>query len=177
MSPYWPGERFGGACTCTLGPNTTRAVDTVASRSSKSGSGWSRIAVSGFARKFWTMTSCRCPYRRCTSRSANRVSTRSGNLSPIPNSSPDVKGTESRPASSRVRSRTSGSLSGELKCASPLASSRSEVVSSMIPMDGATCFNVASWDQLITPGLRCGSNPVPSITCTATARRYSSVVA
>jgi hypothetical protein len=66
-----------------------------------------------------------------------------------------------------------GSLSGAWKCAWPLASSRSEVVSSMMPIDAETCLSVAMSDQLITPGLRWGSSPVASMTWIDTARRYS----
>ena len=40
------------------------AVATLASSSSKLGSGWSRMAVSGLARKFWTMISWICPWAR-----------------------------------------------------------------------------------------------------------------
>ena len=72
-----------------------------------------RIAVSGLARKFWTMTSWTAPKARETWRSAKIVSARSSSVSPMPTSSPVVKGIESRPASSRTRIRTSGSLSGD----------------------------------------------------------------
>ena len=89
----------------------------------------------------------------------------------MPISSPEVNGTDNRPASSRVRSRTSGSLSGEFQCAWPLASSRREVDSSIIPMDAATGLSVAISVQVMTPGLRCGSTPVASMTWIATARR------
>jgi hypothetical protein len=89
----------------------------------------------------------------------------------MPSSNPEVNGTDNRPASSRVRSRTSGSLSGEFQCACPLSSSRREVVSSMIPIDADTGLSVAISVHDITPGLRCGNSPVASITWIATARR------
>ena len=89
----------------------------------------------------------------------------------MPTSSPVVNGIESRPASSRTRSRTSGSLSGEPKCASPLVSkSRREVVSSIIPIEGETGLSRFSSSHDITPGLRCGSSPVSSSTRIAIAR-------
>ncbi len=72
-----------------------------------------RIAVSGLARKFCTMTSCREPYSRIARRIAKIVSTRSARVSPMPTRRPVVNGTPTRPASSSTRSRTAGSLSGE----------------------------------------------------------------
>ena len=51
-------ERFGGTCTRMCGPITSRATATAATYSSTDASGASCIAVRGFARKFWTMTSC-----------------------------------------------------------------------------------------------------------------------
>ena len=82
-----------------------------------------------------------------------------------------VNGTESRPASSSTRSRTAGSLSGEPKCAWPFSvNSRVEVVSSIIPIDGATGLSRWISAQDMTPGLRCGSSPVSSSTRTAMAR-------
>ncbi len=143
-----------------LGPRTIR-VTAIAARYSSSprSSAW-RIAVSGLARKFCTMTSCSPPYRRPTARSANTVSARSTRVSPIPTSSPEVNGTDSRPASSSTRSRTSGSLSGDPKCASPFVSkSRREVVSSIIPIDGDTGLRRVISSHDMTPGLRCGSRP------------------
>ena len=89
----------------------------------------------------------------------------------MPTSSPVVNGIDSRPASSSTRSRTSGSLSGDPKWASPLVSkSRREVVSSIIPIDGETGLSRLSSSHDITPGLRCGSSPVSSSTRTAIAR-------
>ena len=89
----------------------------------------------------------------------------------MPTSSPVVNGMDSRPASSSVRNRTAGSLSGLPKCASPLVSnSRVDVVSSIIPIDGATGLSRDISDQLITPGFRWGSSPVSSSTRIAIAR-------
>ena len=70
-----------------------------------------------------------------------------------------------RPASSSTRSRTAGSLSGLPTCAGTCA-----VVSSIIPIDGATGFSRCSSAHDITPGFRCGSRPVSSSTATAQAR-------
>ncbi len=100
------------------------------------------------------------------------VSARSARVSPIPSSRPVVNGIDSRPASVSVRSRTAGSLSGEPKCAPPgWDHRRLAVVSSIMPMDGATGLSRASSVQLSTPGFRCGSNPVSSSTAMAAARR------
>ncbi len=127
--------------------------------------------MSGLARKFWTITSCRPAYCRATARSAKIVSARSARVSPIPTSRPLVNGIESRPASSSTRSRTAGSLSGEPKWASPRVSNRRrDVVSSIIPIDGDTGLSRFSSSHDITPGLRWGSRPVSSSTRTAIAR-------
>ncbi len=143
----------------------------VARYSSRPRSSACRIAVSGLARKFWTMTSCTAPYAREVARSARIVSARSVSVSPMPTSRPVVNGIDSRPASSSTRSRTSGSLSGEPKWASPLVSnSRREVVSSIIPIEGETGLSRFSSSHDITPGLRCGNSPVSSSTRIAMAR-------
>jgi hypothetical protein len=69
-------------------------------------------------------------------------------------------------------------LSGDLWCASPFVSkSRRDVVSSIIPIDGATGFSRAISAHDITPGLRCGNRPVSSSTRMLMARRYSRVLA
>ena len=82
-----------------------------------------------------------------------------------------MNGTLDRPASSSTRSRTAGSLSGDPKCGLPgSAQSRCEVVSSIIPIDGATGFSRCISLQDMTPGLRCGSRPVSSSTAMAQAR-------
>ncbi len=95
------------------GPSISRATATVAARSPSSASGIRAIAVSGFARKFWMITSWMPPYARATRRIANSVSTRSAGVSPMPTSRPVVNGIAIRPASSSTRRRTAGSLSGE----------------------------------------------------------------
>ncbi len=89
----------------------------------------------------------------------------------MPTSSPVVNGIDSLPASSRTRSRTAGSLSGEPWWARPFsANSRSEVVSSIMPIDGETGLRRFISSQDMTPGLRCGSSPVSSSTRIAIAR-------
>ncbi len=89
----------------------------------------------------------------------------------MPTSRPVVKGTESRPASSSTRSRTAGSLSGDPWWASPrVSNSRRDVVSSIIPSEGATGLSRFISSQDITPGLRWGRSPVSSSTRTAIAR-------
>ena len=70
-----------------------------------------------------------------------------------------------------MRNRTAGSLSGLPKCASPLVSNnRRDVVSNIIPIDGATGFSRDNSDHDITPGFKCGNNPVSSNTPIAIAR-------
>ena len=51
-----------------------------------------------------------------------------------------------------------------------VSNSRRDVVSSIMPIDGATGLSRDSSDQLITPGFRCGSRPVSSSTRIAIAR-------
>ena len=55
-----------------------------------------------------------------------------------------MNGIASRPASSIVRSRTAGTLSGEPWCTPPRSDNRSLDVSSMIPIEALTCFSRAS---------------------------------
>ncbi len=86
-----------------------------------------------------------------------------------------MNGIASRPASAIVRSRTAGTLSGERWCGPPSADRRSDVVSSISPIEALTCLSRARSSYPITPGFRCGSRPVSSITRIATARTYSSV--
>mmetsp|Transcript_4334 Transcript_4334/g.19631 ORF Transcript_4334/g.19631 Transcript_4334/m.19631 type:complete len:247 (+) Transcript_4334:2481-3221(+) len=103
------GVRFGGTWICVTGPKIRRAHAAVHASSSSDGSGQSRMPVFSLARKFWTMTSCTCPrHFRSLSRMAKSASRRSSLVSPIPTSIPDVKGTSSSPARSRVRSRNAG---------------------------------------------------------------------
>lgn len=89
----------------------------------------------------------------------------------MPMSSPLVNGTDERPASSNTRSRTAGSLSGEPKWGPPGSDHRRvAVVSSIMPMEGAT--GLSRWKSVHdrTPGLRCGSRPVSSRMRTDMAR-------
>ena len=53
--------RLGGAWTRAFGPRTRRVTAIAARYSSRSRSSACRIAVSGLARKFWTITSCTAP--------------------------------------------------------------------------------------------------------------------
>ncbi len=112
ISAYSDPTRFGGACSRIFGPSTRRETAIVAARSSRSASGSFAIAVSGFARKFWTITSCTCPSAREADRIAKIDSARSVRFSPMPIRMPVVNGTPTRPASVSARSRTAGSLSG-----------------------------------------------------------------
>ena len=154
-----------------FGPSTIRATATAARYSSRPASGADRIAVSGLDRKFCTMTSWIAPYCRAVRRIANNDSARSAMVSPIPTRIPVVNGIVLRPASSSTRSRSAGSLSGEPKCAPPgSVKILVEVVSSIIPIDGATGLRRCISSQLITPGFRCGSKPVSSSTLIAIAR-------
>ena len=75
---------------------------------------------------------------------ANTDAARSRGSSPIPTRMPVVNGIASLPASSIVRSRTAGRLSGEPKCGPPLPARRSDDVSSISPIDALTCRNRAS---------------------------------
>ena len=50
--------RFGGACRCTVAGSTMRAAAIVHSSSSGGHGSALCIAVPGFGRKFWTITSC-----------------------------------------------------------------------------------------------------------------------
>src|SRR5674476_621576 len=161
-----PGsDRFGGACTLTEGPSRSLVTAIVARYSSSPRSGTERIEVSSLDRKFWTMHSWIEPYSRATLRIARMVSSLSRTVSPMPTRMPVVNGTPTRPASSSTRSRTAGSLSGEPKCASPGTSkSRLDVVSSIMPIEGATGLSLCRSDHDITPGLRCGNRPVSSRT-------------
>ncbi len=171
MSEYWSPIRLGGAWIRAPGPRTSRATAIVAARSSRSASGTPRILVSGLARKFCTITSWMPPYSLAIFLIARIESARSRAVSPMPMRMPVVNGTEQRPASSSTRSRTAGSLSGLPKCGPPRSvNSRAAVVSSIIPIDGATGLSRWKSCQDSTPGLRCGSRPVSSSTRMAMAR-------
>ena len=163
--------RLGGAWIRIFGPSTIRATAIVAARSCRSASGSFAMAVSGLARKFWTIASWMWPCARAAERIANSDSARSVRFSPIPIRIPVVYGTPTRPASVMARNRTAGSLSGLPKCGPPGSlHSRSAVVSSIIPMLAATGLSRVSSAQESTPGLRCGSSPVSSSTAMADAR-------
>ena len=87
-----------------------------------------------------------------------------------------MKGTEERPASSSTRSRTAGSLSGEPWCGPPGSDQRRvAVVSSIMPIEGATGLSRWKSVQLRTPGLRWGSSPVSSRMRMETALTYAIV--
>ena len=87
------------------GPSSTRAAAAVHSSSSSDGSWCEAIRVPGLARKFWTITSCTCPYRSPSSRIASSDSIRSRRVSPMPIRIPVVNGTAASPASRNVSSR------------------------------------------------------------------------
>ena len=98
------------------------------------------MAVPGFGRKFWTITSCTWPWRRWLAAIASSASMRSARDSPMPTRMPVVNGMASSPASSRVASRRSGTLSGE-----PRWAARSGLSDSIIiPCEGATGRRAAS---------------------------------
>ena len=74
------------------GPSTIRATAIAARYSSRPASAAARIAVSGLARKFWTITSWIAPYCRAVRRIANSDSARSASVSPMPTRMPVVNG-------------------------------------------------------------------------------------
>ena len=139
--------------------------------------GWPAILVPGLARKFCTITSPRWPYSSPRALSASSASIRSSRVSPIPIRIPLVNGIASSPASRIVSSRAAGTLSGDAQCGPPFCESRSETVSSMIPIEADTGRSSSSSSRLITPGFRCGSSPVSSSTRPAQCARYSIVLA
>ena len=96
------------------------------------------MRVSGLARKFWMITSPMWPCSSSSAFSASRASRRSARVSPMPIRIPLVNGIASSPASRIVSSRTAGTLSGDAQCGPPFSDSRSETVSSMIPIDADT---------------------------------------
>ena len=103
--------QVGRAWTWTSGGRTRRAR-AMASRCSSGGHGAPCMAVPGLGRKFWTITSCTWPWRRCEAAMASRAASRSARLSPMPTRMPVVKGMPRRPAASSAASRRSGVLSG-----------------------------------------------------------------
>ena len=67
-------------------------------RNSSGGQGGAAcIAVPGFGRKFWTITSCTWPWRRCAAAMASSASMRSATVSPMPTRIPVVNGICSSP--------------------------------------------------------------------------------
>ena len=72
-----------------------------------------------------------------------------------------VNGTAERPASSSTRSRTAGSLSGraEVRAARARDHSRVAVVSSIMPIDGATGLSRWISSQVSTPGVEVRQQP------------------
>ena len=97
--------------------------------------------------------------------------TRSAWVSPMPIRMPVVKGMPSLPASAMVLSRRAGTLSGARSWAAPGRPSRSETLSSMIPMLTLTSRRAARSRSDMRPGLACGRSPVSSTTRSLTARR------
>ncbi len=86
----------------------------------------------------------------------------------MPTRMPVVNGTRASPASAMTWRRRRGSLSGEPKWTSPRVDQRcSEVVSSIMPIDGAESRSACISASDITPGLRCGRSPVSRITMRA----------
>src|SRR5947209_10530648 len=110
------------------------------------------------------------------SRIAHSASTRSRGTSPMPMRIPVVKGIWSLPASSIVRNRRAGTLSGALSWARPGPSSRDDTLSSMRPMLTLTSRSAARSRSLITPGLTCGRSDDSRSVSSQIARRYWSVV-
>ena len=87
-----------------------------------------------------------------------------------------MNGTASSPASRIVSSRASGSLSGEPWWGMPFSMSRSEVDSSISPIDAETGRSSSRSSRVMTPGLRCGRSPASESTSSAMRARYSIVV-
>ncbi len=85
---------------------------------SSGGQGAARnMVVPALGRKFWTMTSCTCPWRACAAAMACSAASWSLRWSPMPTRIPVVKGMASSPASSSVARRRAGTLSGAPRCA------------------------------------------------------------
>src|SRR2546427_354519 len=114
-------------------PRINRAIAIVLNISSREGSGCAAIGISDLARKFCTMTSWMCRNFSCISRMASNESMRSSIVSPIPIRIPVVNAMERFPASSMVRSRKEGTLSGALACGNPLRISRALTFASIRP--------------------------------------------
>jgi len=95
---------------------------------------------------------------------------RSSMVSPIPIRIPVVKAMESLPASSMVRRRSAGTLSGALACGKPSRIRRGLTFSSIKPTL-AFDFQTFQGGAIHHAGLACGSNPVFSRTNSDMAAR------
>ena len=89
----------------------------------------------------------------------------------MPISRPVVKGTHCFPASSRVRRRLTGTLSGALSWAAPGARRAGLTVSSINPMLGETAARREIHSVLSKPGLGCGNKLVSLNTSSHMASR------
>ena len=87
-----------------------------------------------------------------------------------------MNGTASSPARRIVSNRASGSLSGEPWCGMPLSISRSDVDSSISPIEAETGRRRSRSSRVITPGFRWGRSPASERTRSAMRARYSIVV-
>ena len=103
----WAAPAGGRRRAGSRGPGRWRRA-----KSSCGHGGAACIAVPGFGRKFWTITSCTWPWRRWLAAMASRASTRSARSSPMPTRMPVVNGMASSPAASRVARRRVGRLVG-----------------------------------------------------------------
>ncbi len=118
------------------------------------------MAVPALGRKFWTITSWTCPWRRCDSAMAASASNRSARFSPMPTRIPVVKAISNAPAASKVANRRTGVLSGAPRWHS--RSPRSDSI--IIPCDAETARSAARSPEDRAPALAWGSNPVSSRT-------------
>ena len=105
-----------------------------------------------------------CPYFSCIVRIASSESTRSSSVSPMPIRMPVVNAIARFPASSIVRNRNEGTLSGAFACGKPSRISRKLTFSSINPTLAFDSFSLSSTAPSITPGFACGSSPVRSST-------------
>ena len=153
------------------GPRISRAVAMVRSISKMLGSSSWRMAISSFTRKFWTITSWILPCSSCTSLIAKSESMRSSHVSPMPMRMPVVNAIPCSPAKRIVSSRSSGILPGQLKWASPLPCSRSDVVSSISPIETLLSRSDATSSRDMMPGFAWGSSPVSLRTRSHCSRR------
>ena len=92
-SPSWSSDRLGGACRCDLGRAGSRGPGRWRRGTRRAGTAaHACIAVPGFGRKFWTITSCTWPWRRWLAAIASSASMRSARSSPMPTRIPVVNG-------------------------------------------------------------------------------------